>query len=110
MLHGAVSELAGYMLQSQVRKTSVTDYNDFVPAKDEMWVDRIKKALAKFQYSSRQAFQNDVQQIVTNARAYNYNKAAVCAYPGALLHEVARVGVKKECYEWALCYKVASIS
>lgn len=95
------SEQPGHVMQSQVRKDRVIDYNTFVAPEDEMWLERIKKTLTKTQYSSRQAFQDDVHQIAKNARAYNSNKQAVCAYPGKLLFVCIRSKVAKDGIETA---------
>ena len=32
----------------QVAKSNITDYNKFVEAKDEIWLDRIKDRVRKF--------------------------------------------------------------
>lgn len=69
------------MLQVQVSKKHVKDYNNFVQPEDEIWIKKINGKLAKSGYSSRQQFLADVHQMRANAEAYNLG-GGLCAFPG----------------------------
>lgn len=69
------------MLQIQVSKKNVADYNKFVQPEDEMWIKKINGKLAKSGYTSGQQFKNDVRQMKLNAENYNLG-GGLCAYPG----------------------------
>lgn len=69
------------MLQVQVSKKNVKDYNNFVRPEDEIWVKKINGKLAKSGYSSSQQFMADVHQLLMNAEAYNLG-GGLCAFPG----------------------------
>ena len=71
------------MLQVQVSKKNVKDYNSFVQPEDEMWIKKINGKLAKSGYSSSQQFVADVQQMRVNAEAYNLG-GGLCAFPGTV--------------------------
>lgn len=69
------------MLQVPVNKKNVSDYNNFVPPEDEMWIKKINGKLAKSGYTSGQQFKADVCQLKVNAEGYNLG-GGLCAYPG----------------------------
>jgi hypothetical protein len=55
----------------QVSKITCPDYNFWVPAEDEIWLERIKAKALAGAYTSVEAFMADVRQIVDNCAAYN---------------------------------------
>ena len=52
-------------------RVSAPDYNDFVPAADEMYLDKIEKKAKQGGYQSSAEFMVDVQKIAHNAAVYN---------------------------------------
>lgn len=59
------------MSQAQVRKNIAPDYNEFVKPVDEMWLDKMSGKIKGLKYSTAAAFKEDVDQIHSNAVAYN---------------------------------------
>ena len=58
-------------MQESVNHEEVRDYDIFVKEDDEMWILRIVQKLQVRAYSSVAQFRADVQQILTNCKAYN---------------------------------------
>ena len=52
-------------------KTSAPDYNNFIPAADEMHLDKIEKKAKQGTYQNGADFLVDVQKIAHNAAVYN---------------------------------------
>ena len=49
----------------------VPDYNEWVREEDEMWLNKIQERIRMGEYRAYQQMLADVQQIHTNALAYN---------------------------------------
>ena len=50
---------------------NVPDYNEWVREEDEMWLNKIQERIRMGEYRAYQQMVADVQQIYTNALAYN---------------------------------------
>ena len=72
------------VLQMAVTKASAPDYNNFVPANEEMHLDKIDKKIKGGKYSSGQEMLADFQKIVQNASTYNAPGCGKYGGPGAL--------------------------
>ena len=65
-------------------KASAPDYNDFVPAAEEMHMDKIEKKAKQGAYSSTADFLADFERIVQNASIYNKPGNGKYGGPGRL--------------------------
>ena len=60
-----------WLLQNEVMKEHVKDYNRYVPKKNEMWLGKMEAKAKAGKYDSTNAFRADIEQIGVNARTYN---------------------------------------
>uniref|UniRef100_A0A7S0S0Z8 Bromo domain-containing protein n=1 Tax=Chlamydomonas leiostraca TaxID=1034604 RepID=A0A7S0S0Z8_9CHLO len=63
------AKFASFMVP--VSLTVVPDYPRFVPESDQMWVDKVHGRAKSNKYSTRQAFESDIRQILVACQAYN---------------------------------------
>ncbi len=71
------------MSQNKVKKSVVTDYQQWVAPEDEMWLDKIIRKCNAAEYVSSAEFREDFQKIVNNCQAYNTEGHGSLASPGA---------------------------
>ena len=67
-----------------VTKVSAPDYTDFVPAADEMHLDKIERKIKGGKYSSGAEMLADFERIMQNAAVYNAPGNGKYGGPGAL--------------------------
>ena len=70
MLRGSAL-IAQCILQKPVLLAQVPDYNIYVAKEDAMCFEFIERKLKEAQYSSATKFLTDIDQVVSNAVAYN---------------------------------------
>lgn len=73
-----------YVFAPQVAKSSITDYNVFVPLHKELWLNKVKSKAQTNKYANVQDFLADIYQIRENAEAYNSAGCGQFAYPPAI--------------------------
>ena len=73
------------MLQKPVLLAQVPDYNIYVAKEDEMCFEVIERKLKEAHYSSASEFLTDIDQIVSNAVAYNSPYCGDRGHQGVLL-------------------------
>lgn len=69
--------------QKPVLTAQVPDYNIYVAKEDEMCFEVIERKLKEAQYSSASEFLTDIDQIVSNAVAYNSQYCGDQGHQGA---------------------------
>lgn len=69
------------VFKARVNTKTIADYNDFVAPEDEMWLDKILEKANAGWYVTVDAFRADMQQLVTNAQAYNGPDGGAQRYP-----------------------------